>query len=84
MPIGIHRFSYSKLYVVAVFFGIVRATLLFYNNPNLVMNFDEESNFRVAMSHHIGKGYTYNNYPSKVRKLPNIFSLSFVLLKIHR
>jgi hypothetical protein len=68
MPIGIHRFSYSKLYVVAVFFGIVRATLLFYNNPNLVMNFDEESNFRVAMSNHIGKGYTYNNYPSKVRK----------------
>jgi hypothetical protein len=48
----------SILYL-ALIFGLIRILLLFYNNPNLIMNIDEESNYEVATNHYKGNGYTY-------------------------
>jgi hypothetical protein len=44
---------------LALIFGSIRAILLFYHNPNLIMNIDEESNYEVATNHYKGRGYTY-------------------------
>lgn len=74
---------------LALLFGFLRAFLLFYHNPNLIMNIDEESNYEVATNHYNGRGYTYYDAEKKAY-LPTAFHASFtifvyenVLLKNH-
>jgi hypothetical protein len=67
----------SILYL-ALFFGLLRLLLLFYNNPNLIMNIDEESNYEVATNHYKGRGYTYYDVEKKVY-LPTAFHASFTI-----
>jgi hypothetical protein len=67
----------SILYI-ALFFGFIRAILLFYHNPNLIMNIDEESNYEVATNHFKGRGYTYFD-PEKNAYLPTAFHASFTI-----
>lgn len=78
-----------KVLYLALIFGMIRAILLFYHNPNLIMNIDEESNFEVATNHFNGKGYTYYDPDLNTHK-PTAFHSSFtifvyenVLLKNH-
>lgn len=63
---------------LALIFGFVRAILLFYHNPNLIMNIDEESNYEVATNHYKGKGYTYFD-EEKNAFLPTAFHASFTI-----
>ncbi len=67
----------SILYL-ALIFGLVRLLLLFYNNPNLIMNIDEESNYEVATNHFKGRGYTYFD-EQKNAYLPAAFHASFTI-----
>jgi hypothetical protein len=78
-----------KILYVALIFGLIRLVLLFYHNPNLIMNIDEESNYEVATNHYKGRGYTYYDSEKKAY-LPTAFHASFtifvyenVLLKHH-
>jgi len=81
-----------KVLFLAFIFGIIRAILLFYHNPNLIMNIDEESNFEVATNHFNGKGYTYYEpddniyYPTAFHSSFTIFVYENILLKnqIHK
>lgn len=82
------NYKRAVLYL-ALFFGFMRAVLLFYHNPNLIMNIDEESNYEVATNHYKGRGYTYFD-EEKNAYLPTAFHASFtifvyesVLLKNH-
>lgn len=67
----------SILYL-ALIFGLIRILLLFYNNPNLIMNIDEESNYEVATNHYKGNGYTYFD-EQKNAYLPTAFHASFTI-----
>jgi hypothetical protein len=67
----------SILYL-ALFFGVLRAILLFYNNPYYFLNIDEESNYEVATNHYKGRGYTYFD-PKKSAYLPTAFHASFTI-----
>ena len=63
---------------LALIFGLIRLLLLFYNNPNLIMNIDEESNYEVATNHFKGRGYTYFDV-EKNAYLPTAFHASFTI-----
>jgi len=63
---------------LALIFGLVRILLLFYNNPNLIMNIDEESNYEVVTNHYKGRGYTYFD-EQKNAYLPTAFHASFTI-----
>lgn len=67
-----------KIIHVALFFGLLRCVLLFVHNPNLLMNYDEESNYEVATNHFHHKGYTYHD-PEKGVYIPTAFHGSFTI-----
>lgn len=68
----------SSIRYLALLFGVLRAILLFYHNPNLIMNIDEESNYEVATNHFKGRGYTYFDDEKKAF-LPTAFHASFTI-----
>lgn len=68
----------KKILYLSLFFGLLRAILLFHHNPNLIMNIDEESNFEVATNHFHGRGYTYFD-PEKNGYYPTAFHGSFTI-----
>jgi len=73
----------SILYL-ALFFGVLRAILLFYNNPYYFLNIDEESNYEVATNHYKGRGYTYFD-PKKMLIYPlhSMLASPFFCMKIY-
>ncbi len=79
----------KKVIYTSLLFGLLRIVLLFYHNPNLIMNIDEESNFEVAMNHFQGRGYTYfdperNGYfPTAFHSSFSIFVYENIVLKNH-
>jgi hypothetical protein len=68
----------KNILYLSIFFGLLRAVLLFHHNPNLIMNIDEESNFEVATNHFKGRGYTYFD-PEKNGYYPTAFHGSFTI-----